>query len=314
MTTIDTTIEIDLKELKDAVSAVVKADNAWLSALESFFEGIVETTKQFLKAQLTAVFKSELPQGASDLDEAVRAVLDDIRFVKSTDKRLEAKILQADSTPESLGRAVVEAEAYLILTNEAFTNLKNLSNGIASITSSPAPSDKNFDKLKSKIVQLTSDADSARNEPVNGLNAQISTLLQSAAGSTTVVALPPAEPTGADLLLGRKLNPCSEFFLGLIPPGSKDFTRTLALLEGQRLTLSDRQIKGLTNSWGKAVTSFVQKPLPQAHLLRDFESQESTSLDSIANFLCVHSALETLYDRLETRVTRTDEDILSPDI
>src|SRR5947209_7514619 len=198
MTTIDTTsVESDLKELKDAVSAVVKANNAWLSALESFFEGIVDSTKQFIKAQLAVAFQGELPQGANDPNEAVRAVLDDIRFVKSTDKRLEARILQADSTPESLGRAVVEAEAYLILTNEAFTNLKTLSNGIASITSSPTPSDKNFDKFKSKIAQLTSDADTARNEPTTGLNVQISTLLQSAAGSTTVVALPPAEPTGA---------------------------------------------------------------------------------------------------------------------
>ena len=306
MTTIDTTaVENDLNKLKDGVSAVVKANNAWLSALESFFEGIVDSTKQFIKAQLAVAFQGELPQGANDPNEAVRAVLDDIRFVKSTDKRLEARILQADSTPESLGRAVVEAEAYLILTHEAFTNLYTLSDRI--VTGSP---DKNFDKLKNRIKQPYVDANSHRND----LNTQISTLLQSAAGSTTVVALPPAEPTGADLLLGRKLNPCSEFFLGLIPAGSKDFTRTLALLEGQRLTLSDSQIKGLTNSWGKAVTSFVQKPLPQARSVQDLEGQEFTSLDSIANFLCVHSALETLYDRLETRVTRIDEDILSPDI
>ena len=100
----------------------------------------------------------------------------------------------------------------------------------------------------------------------------------------------------------------------MLTAGSKEFTRTLALLEGQRLTLSDSQIKGLTNSWGKAVTSFVQKPLPQAQSVQDLESQEFTGLDTIANFLCVHSTLETLYDRLETRVTRTNEEILSPDI
>src|SRR5947207_5289665 len=111
MTTIDKTlVESDLNKLKDGVSAVVKANNAWLSALESFFEGIVNSTKQFIKTQLAA-FQTGLPEGGNDLDEAVRAVLDDIRFVKSTDKRLEAKILQADATPESLGRAVVEAEA-----------------------------------------------------------------------------------------------------------------------------------------------------------------------------------------------------------
>jgi hypothetical protein len=308
MTTIDTTVEKDLKDLKDAVSTVVKANNAWLSALESFFEGIVDTTKQFLKDQLPAAFQGELPQGPIDADQFVRAVLDDVRFVKSTDKRLEAKSLQADSTPESLGRAVVEAEAYLILTNEAFTNLINLSNDIVGITSSPNPPDKNFDKLKAKIGQLASDADSGRGK----LNGQVSSLLNKVASKE--VASPPTEPTGADLLLGRKLNPCSELFLGLIPPGSKDFTRTLALLEGQRLTLSDSQIKGLTNSWGKAVTSFVQKPSPQAQKVQDLESQEFTNLDTITDFLCVHSALETLYDRLETRVIRTDEDILSPDI
>ena len=35
MTTIDTTVEKDLKDLKDAVSAVVKANDAWLSALDT---------------------------------------------------------------------------------------------------------------------------------------------------------------------------------------------------------------------------------------------------------------------------------------
>jgi len=306
MTTIDTTaVENDLNKLKDGVSAVVKANNAWLSALEDFFEGI--NLKEAAGGINDAILKlfpvNSLEKGS--IDEVVRTVLDDVRFLRSTDKRLEAKILQADATPESLGRAVVEAEAYLILTHEAFTNLYTLSDRI--VTGSP---DKNFDKLKNRIKQPYVDANSHRND----LNTQISTLLASAAGPTPVVALPPTEPTGADLLLGRKLNACSEFFLGLLTAGSKEFARTLALLEGQRLTLSDSQIKGLTNSWGKAVTSFVQKPLPQAQSVQDLESQEFTGLDTIANFLCVHSTLETLYDRLETRVTRTDEEILSPDI
>src|SRR3989442_1638649 len=135
MTTIDTTVEKDLKDLKDAVSAVVKANDAWLSALESFFEGIVDTTKQFLKDQLV---------------------------------------------------------------------------------SRPNPSDKNFYKLKGKIGQLASDADSARNDSTNGLSIQVDQLLTQASVSTTVVALPPTELTGVDLLLGGKLDPCSEFFLRLI--------------------------------------------------------------------------------------------------
>ena len=53
MTTIDTTdfeaVEKDLHFcLRKRVSAVVNANNAWLSALESFFEGNDESTKKFI--------------------------------------------------------------------------------------------------------------------------------------------------------------------------------------------------------------------------------------------------------------------------
>jgi hypothetical protein len=139
--------------------------------------------------------------------------------------------------------------------------------------------------------------------------------LQQTTGSTAVLTLPPTEPEGTDLLLGRKLSGCAETFIKLIPLGSREHDQTVALLEGGHLTLSNGQVRKLINSWGKAVRDFVQAQTPPINSLTFGQAlnQEFGSLGTIADFLCVHNVLDTLYDRLETKVTRT-VDIISTDI
>src|SRR5437764_8626503 len=118
-----TDVENNLNLLKKAVSTVSKADKAWLSALETFFEGIdpkitdINTTQGQINTAVAALVDGGVP-----INQAVREVLDDVSFLQYTDKKLDARVSQSGPTSEDLGRAVVEAEAYLVLTNEAFTH------------------------------------------------------------------------------------------------------------------------------------------------------------------------------------------------
>ncbi|MFL5658520.1 MAG: hypothetical protein ACJ8CB_30585 [Ktedonobacteraceae bacterium] len=304
-----TDVKSGLDDLKKDVRAVTKADKAWLSALETFFEGIDPKITDTTTTQgeiNNKVAKAYVP-GTLPIDQVVRVVLDDVSFLQYTDKKLDARVSQSGPTSEDLGRAVVEAEAYLLLTNEAFVSLQGVS---THIVGSPTTTDKNFENFKNNLGRLNSPADSAR----TGLTSQVGTLLQQ---TTAVVTLPPTEPEGTDLLLGRKLSGCAEIFIKQIPLGSKEYHQTVALLEGGHLTLSNSQIRKLIGSWEKAIKAFVQSqilPIASGTLNpQQAFNQEFGSLDTIAGFLCVHNVLDTLYDRLETKVTRTVE-IISTDI
>jgi len=92
-------------------------------------------------------------------------------------------------------------------------------------------------------------------------------------------------------------------FIGLLTavPGISQsvITDTEKLFKQQRFALSDAQIVKLTKGWGAVVTQAKKDP-----------SNEGIE----AVFLELHSLLEILYERLETNVTRTDEDILSASI
>jgi hypothetical protein len=309
-----TDVKSGLDDLKKDVRAVTKADKAWLSALETFFEGIdpkiTDTTTT--QGEINNKVAKVLVPGTLPIDQVVRVVLDDVSFLQYTDKKLDARVSQSDPTSEDLGRAVVEAEAYLLLTQEAFVTLQGVSAGIVATTTSPG-TDDNFENFKKKLKILFPPANSAR----TGLSSQVDTLLHQTTGPTAVVTLPPTEPEGTDLLVGRKLSGCAEIFVKQIPLGSKEYDQTVALLEGGHLTLSNSQIRKLIGSWEKAVKAFVQSqilPIASGTLSpQQAFNQEFGSLDTIAGFLCVHNVLDTLYDRLETKVTRTVE-IISTDI
>jgi hypothetical protein len=226
MTDTGTDVENNLNLLKKAVSVVTKADKAWLSALETFFEGIdpkiTDTTTT--QGEINTKVAKALVPGTLPIDKAVRVVLDDVSFLQYTDKKLDARVSQSDTTPEDLGRAVVEAEAYLLLTNEAFVSLLNVGTSIVTITTTTG-SDKNFENFKINLGKLNLPANSAR----TGLTSLVGTLLQQ---TTAVVKLPPTEPEGTDLLLGKKLNTCDLTFLEhVLPSTSKEFEQTVALLD-----------------------------------------------------------------------------------
>ena len=306
MTIIDagTGVEKNLSLLKKAVSALTTADKAWLAALEAFFEGIDPKTKDTTQGEINAKVKTLVP-GASTVDQAVRQALDDVSFLQYTDKKLDARVSQSDPTSEELGRAVVEAEAYRLLTNEAFTNLLNFSQAIG-VFKTTTGTDENFENFKQNLNKLFPPAKTARQD----LSSDVDTLLKQSTGLTPVVTLPPAEPEGTDLLLGKKLSHCDLIFLeNILPSTSKEFDETVTLLEGGHLRLSNNRIRKLINTWEKAVKNFVQAKTTADQVAEN----EFGSLDTIADFLCIHNVLDTLYDRLETRVTRTVE-IISTDI
>lgn len=295
-------VKSNLNALKKAVAAVTKADKAWLSALETFLETTVGLLSDSQKAEVAGVITGSLPSTQSItpsptqallIDQAVRLALDEVSFLQLADRKLGGKIPQVDVTPEGLGIAVKEAEAYLVITDEAFTLLQTISGGIS--------------QLKDFSVDLQKTSNPA-NQARTGLVQQVANLLQVGQGGG--VTLPGTEPEGTDLLLGQKAsNACSDLFLAQLPAGSKELTETQALLAGRHLTLSSKRVAGLTTSWGKAVKSIVQSP-PTSTTSQQGGDQGGVKLDNIATLLCIHDVLETLYDRLEANVTLTDEDAL----
>lgn len=88
------------------------------------------------------------------------------------------------------------------------------------------------------------------------------------------------------------------------PPDSKGneppfVKQTEKLFKHGHLTLSDRQIERLTKSWDQVV-AFVASPSAPCSCLNK----------PLADLITLHSQLEQLYDRVESNVTRSDEDII----
>lgn len=313
-----TDVKNNLAALKKAVSALTKADKAWLAALETFLEGRdPNDSQQFtVNGDLALVITSVLPAGltnvkSSDLlpfDQAVRLLLDELSLLQLADRKLGGKVPQVDVTPDGLGTALKEAEAYLVLTNEAFQTLSASCTGFKDITDFDDTFTVDF---QANLIQLTNNANATRNggkvsgQTLIGLGPQVAKILQSGgAEQITMVTIAGGEPEGTDLLLGKGLNTCDEAFMALMPVGAKETRETQTLLSGGRLTLSDSQINALTNSWSKVVKQAAAEV---------GDATAATPL-SIADLFCIHTTLETLYDRLETNVTRTDIDIVSLEI
>src|SRR5207253_1888013 len=70
------------------------------------------------------------PDPDLSIEQAVRLVLDEVSFLQFADKKLEGKVLGADSTSEGLGKVAIEAEAYLVMTDEAFELLTEVCAGV----------------------------------------------------------------------------------------------------------------------------------------------------------------------------------------
>jgi hypothetical protein len=82
--------------------------------------------------------------------------------------------------------------------------------------------------------------------------------------------------------------------------------QTERLFKRGHLTLSDRQIEELTKSWDKVLT-FVTDPSAYTSIPLTC----SCLTTAVADLITLHSLLEELYDRLESNVTRSDEDVFS---
>jgi hypothetical protein len=75
--------------------------------------------------------------------------------------------------------------------------------------------------------------------------------------------------------------------------------RTEELFKRRDLTLSDRELDKITKSWDPVV-KFVASPSAPCSCLNK----------PLADLITLHSQLEQLYDRIESNVTRSDEDLI----
>ncbi len=262
-TGVDVKGSLDL--LKKAVSAVSKANKDWLAAVETFLEG-VDTAKNVDPAQKNADFIS--------LEQAVRMYLDEVSFIQIADNKLEARISRAPATAEGLSAAIKQAEAYHVVTFEAFAVLQEITaNKIFKF-----PADVKADlQAKFSTARTARYGSSGTGAGDNGKTQSVSTIpdglvplinwLQSQQGAVSSAN----EPEGTDLLFGN----------------------TFELFKNKRFALTDRQIIKLTQSWGQVIND----------LIKDSSKAE-------ADLILIHSLLETLYDRLESNVRRVSEDIL----
>ena len=96
---------------------------------------------------------------------------------------------------------------------------------------------------------------------------------------------PPDPHTGKDTLLVRQ---------------------TEKLFKRGHLTLSDRQLEHLTKSWDKVV-AFVADPSTNTN--KAIASATCLSTTPLTDLFTMHDLLEELYDRIESNVTRSDEDV-----
>jgi hypothetical protein len=277
-------VKSNLNLLKQAVGSVSKADKVWLAAVEAFLESVNTSS--------TVVQNS----GFKSLGQAVRLYLDEVSFLQIADSKLENRILQSPDTSVGLSNAIKQSEAYLVVTDEAFRVLQDITSGKTFTLPDDVKADLQAKAAvawtarygSSKSAAVTDNVGSAGKLP-DGL-APLVDSLQSQKGAV----LPGNEPEGTDLLLGNTFEDDNEFLVLLKKQGNQATSeQTLKLFKNKRFALTDRQIIKLTQSWGQVIND----------LIKDSSTAE-------AKLILIHKLLETLYDRLESNVRRVSEDIL----
>lgn len=96
-----------------------------------------------------------------------------------------------------------------------------------------------------------------------------------------------------------EFGPCTNQFLSRINSKPQELSRTQKLFRNQSLELSESDLRSLTDAWGEAVSTFVEDA-------QDTDQNDSLQLgnpETIAQYLCIHNRLETLYVRLGTNVS-----------
>lgn len=90
-----------------------------------------------------------------------------------------------------------------------------------------------------------------------------------------------------------------------LPPNSKVLVHTEELFRNRRLVLGEPQLRNLIDAWGDVVSDFIKDT-------QDTDNFDSSDPDiyefgepaTIADFICIHDRLDTLYSRLTTNVSR----------
>jgi len=216
----------------------------------------------------------------------VRMYLDEVSFIQIADNKLEARISRAPATAEGLSAAIKQAEAYHVVTFEAFAVLQEITaNKIFKF-----PADVKADlQAKFSTARTARYGSSGTGAGDNGKTQSVSTIpdglvplinwLQSQQGAVSSAN----EPEGTDLLFGNTFEDDNEFLVLLKGQGNQ------AAYEQTRKLFKNK----LTQSWGQVIND----------LIKDSSKAE-------ADLILIHSLLETLYDRLESNVRRVSEDIL----
>ena len=163
-----------------------------------------------------------------------------------------------DDVKKALGLLVTETRGYQDLTERFFSDLRK-----------PSGEDN---QLEDAAVQK-------RSELIEVLNQVQNWLLSQDGGSS------PSE-----------FDACTEQFLIFMGSNSSELDLTRQLFRDQTLPESDLKIdlQKLTGAWGKAISSFVENA-------QDTDGDDPLEIGdpaTIANFLCIHERIETLYERI----------------
>jgi hypothetical protein len=116
-----------------------------------------------------------------------------------------------------------------------------------------------------------------------------------------------AEPTNA--IKASDFDLCTEKFLARLqelnlPAESKVKDHTESLFRNRRLMLEEPDLKNLINAWGDVVSGFVKDAQDTPDFGKDEDGYEFGEPATIADFICMHDRLDTLYSRLATNVSR----------
>ncbi|MBD2157865.1 hypothetical protein [Leptolyngbya sp. FACHB-16] len=92
---------------------------------------------------------------------------------------------------------------------------------------------------------------------------------------------------------------CTNQFLSRIQSNPRALSLTQQLFKNQQLELAESDLRTLIDVWGDVVSTFVEDA-------QDTDKDDSLKLgnpETIAQYLCIHNRLETLYARLSTNIS-----------
>ena len=98
---------------------------------------------------------------------------------------------------------------------------------------------------------------------------------------------------------------CTDIFLQWLQKTQHpaEYQRTQELFRNKSSDLTESDLNNLINAWGEAVASFVEDA---QETKQSGDPVKFGEPETVADFLCIHDRMETLYGRLVTNVSRNN--------